>query len=117
MKLRTAYFCRNCDEEVNLEKIEMDALERVFKGIDPPKNGQYLPYHECPHCKFSNTLNYVPLVYEWKVEDLEYELPEGMNYGDCSPIDFLERIYNGTDKPENENTKTISKKKRKISNR
>ncbi len=97
MKLRIAYFCRNCNEEVNLEKTTIQG--------------------KCPHCKFSNTLVYVPLVYEWKVEDLEYELPEGMNYGDCSPINFLKVLYEGVVKSENENTKTISKKRRKISDR
>ncbi len=53
MKLRTAYFCMNCDEEVSIE----GALH-VFK---------------CPWCGYRNAWGLAG-VYEWKVEISQSEI-------------------------------------------
>lgn len=50
MKLRTAYFCKKCDEEILLEN--------------------YLSTHICHHCGYKNRWG-LSMVYEWKVEDKE----------------------------------------------
>ncbi len=49
MKLRTAYFCKNCDEEVDI--LAMHSVK--FK---------------CPHCGFCNDWG-LAAIYDWKVED------------------------------------------------
>ncbi len=61
MKLRIAYFCKRCDEEVDLEKTSKTGI--------------------CPHCGYTRGVFSNSLIYEWKVEDKEVgkrvELPEG----------------------------------------
>ncbi len=54
MKLRTAYFCKNCNEEVKI--LEM-----------------YTKKFECPCCGYQNEWG-VASIYEWKVavDNLDY---------------------------------------------
>ncbi len=53
MKLRTAYFCKKCDEEVNIERDR----HNVF---------------ECPICGYYNPWG-LAIVYEWKVPDINFK--------------------------------------------
>ncbi len=125
MKLRTAYFCRDCEKEVKVERV----------------------IRECPHCGYNGGDFGRGIVYEWKVEvtppfkemvwdwgkEREAELDDekktfipfksisdiGIRYGDSCPIDFYMKLKEikkkyGTD---DEKTKTISKKRRRISDR
>ncbi len=51
MKLRTAYFCKKCDEEVKLTK---DVV------------------HKCPICGYTNRWG-LAVVYEWKVPVINFK--------------------------------------------
>ncbi len=90
MKLRTAYFCRKCDEELELKQV---TEERI-----------------CSECGFTgDAQSDFSIVYAWKVEVvLQPFIPFrslddiGIRWGDSCPI---------------EKTKTVSKKRRRISNR
>ncbi len=54
MKLRTAYFCRKCNEEIDLEKCQVN--------WDSNKR------RKCPHCGYEPAWGRTSVVYEWKVE-------------------------------------------------
>ncbi len=96
MKLRTAYFCRNCDEEV--------IFGEVF-------------ILECTHCGYTGGDFDSSIVYEWKVEvpppfkkiifrkKFEIQSVGGFTEGTSCPIE------------DHEKTKKVSKKGRKVSNR
>ncbi len=110
MKLRTAHFCRRCDEEI--------IFGEVF-------------ILECPHCGFTGGAFDSSIYYEWKVEvpppfkkiifrkKFEIQSVGGFTEGTSCPIDTLDRINKGLEKPEeiDEKIKTVSKKGRKVSNR
>ncbi len=59
MKLRTAFFCKNCDREVDIEK------DRQV----------YISYtkFKCPHCGYCSNWG-LAAVYEWKVEIPQSEI-------------------------------------------
>ena len=84
MKLRIAYFCRQCDEEIDLEKILISKM--------------------CPFCRYSKKGISAELIYEWKVEDRGDIVQIGINgingikWGDSCPIDTLDRINRGLKK-------------------
>ncbi len=102
MKLRTAYFCRNCDEEVDLKKT-------VTQG-------------ECRHCGFSRKTFNKTIVYEWKVEAVPAFKKHvdsfilDVEYGDSCPVTFVDGINEKVEKP-NEKVNAISTQRRKVSNR
>ncbi len=84
MKLRTAYFCKQCDEEVDIEKINF--------------------YKKCPYCGYNNKVFGKTLVYEWKVEDRGEQIQVGINgvngvkWGDSCPVNTLDRLFEGLKK-------------------
>ncbi len=106
MKLRTAYFCRNCDEEIKFGKYGAPAI--------------------CPHCEYSGGDFGRSILYEWKVEvappfkkiEVEYNFIGGFKEGSSCPIGLMDRL-SGFEKPKeiDEKTKTISRKGRKVSAR
>ncbi len=90
MKLRIAYFCRDCDEEVNI-------TNKVLR--------------RCPHCGYTGGMFGRGVLYEWRVEVTppfkRIKFKKNVMIGEFGE---------GASCPI-EKTKIISKKRRKISDR
>ncbi len=100
MKLRTAFFCKNCDEEIDLYKI--------------------LKENYCPHCGYTKMGISGGLFYEWKVEVMQIvrvgELIKPVMIGKFEegascPVNSLDR-WNYVDKPDLEKEHDFWEKKK-----